>query len=61
MSLKTFHIIFIILATLLAAGCAVWAFANQTATPFGVCCAVAAAALVVYGIWFVRKSRHIIT
>jgi len=59
MSLKAFHILFIALATLLAAGCAWWAFTNSI-TNFGAASAVAAVALFIYGIYFVRKSRKII-
>lgn len=61
MSLKGFHIFFIVLATLLAAGCAAWAFLNQTMTAFGIGCAVVAAALAIYGVYFVRKAKRIIT
>lgn len=61
MSLKGFHIFFIILATLLAAGCAAWAFLNETMVAFGIASTVTAAALAAYGVYFVRKSRHIIT
>ena len=61
MSLKVFHLIFIILATLLAAGCAAWSFYHDTARLFGIASAVIAVALVVYGIWFVKKSKGIIT
>jgi hypothetical protein len=61
MSLKTFHIIFIALSILVTAGFAVWTFVNQTAIGVGVASAGCALALVVYGIWFIRKSRHIIT
>ncbi len=60
MSLKSFHILFIIFATLLAAGCAAWSLVNQAAPGFGIVSAAAAVALVVYGIWFLKKSRKII-
>ena len=59
MSLKAFHILFIALATLLAAGCAWWAFSNSITT-FGAASAVTAVALFIYGIYFVKKSRKII-
>ena len=59
MSLKAFHVIFIIVSILLAAGCAAWSFFNQTSPAFGWASAVAAVALVLYGIWFVKKSRKI--
>ena len=61
MSLKAFHIVFIVLATLLAIACAVWSFANQTAEGFGIGSAIAAVALIVYGVFFIKKSRKIIT
>lgn len=61
MSLKVFHVIFIILATLLAAGCAVWSFYHDTARVFGIACVVIAVALVIYGVWFIKKSKGIIT
>ena len=60
MSLKVFHVIFIFLATLLAVGCAAWSFSNHTAEAFGIGSAVVAAALIVYGIWFIKKARGII-
>jgi hypothetical protein len=61
MSLKTFHIFFIALSILLSAGCAVWAFANGIETVFGVTFAIVAVALVVYGGFFLKKSKGIIT
>ena len=61
MSLKGFHVFFIILATLLAIGFAAWSLMNQTAVPVGICSAVLALGLIVYGVWFVKKSKNIIT
>ena len=60
MSLKAFHIFFIVLAILLAAGCAAWGFANGLAPAFGFTCAGLAGALLLYGIWFLKKSRKLI-
>ena len=60
MSLKAFHIFFILLAALLAAGCAWWAFANEAGTAFGVASAVVSVALAVYGVYFIKKSRRLI-
>jgi hypothetical protein len=60
MSLKGFHLVFIFLSILLAAGCAVWAFANEVAGLFGIFSCVAAGALVIYGIYFIRKTRKLI-
>ena len=61
MSLKAFHIIFIILAMSLAAVCAAWSFANAIAIPFGICSVVVGIVLLIYGIWFIKKSKGIIT
>ncbi|MEA3210486.1 MAG: hypothetical protein QOE70_3543 [Chthoniobacter sp.] len=60
MSLKGFHIFFITLSILLAAGCAVWAFVNDVARPFGIVSSLVAMALVVYGVSFIRKTRRLI-
>ena len=61
MSLKAFHIFFIALSIILSAGCAVWAFANGVEPVFGITFAVVAIALVVYGGFFLKKSKGIIT
>ena len=61
MSLKGFHVFFIFLATLLAAAFAAWSLMNETAVPVGIASAVLAVALIVYGIWFIRKAKNIIT
>lgn len=61
MSLKAFHIVFIVLSVLLCIACAAWAFSNNVAHGFGIGAATAGAALIVYGVWFVRKARNIIT
>jgi uncharacterized membrane protein SirB2 len=61
MSLKIFHIFFILLSIVLSAICAAWSFVNQTALPFGIASAIAGIALVIYGIWFLKKARKIIT
>jgi hypothetical protein len=60
MSLKAFHILFILLSILLAMGCAAWSYLNKTSSDFGVASAIVAASLVIYGIWFLKKSRKII-
>ena len=59
MSLKIFHICFITLSTLLAVGCAIWAFASGD-TGFGSVCVALAVAMPVYGVWFLKKTRRII-
>ena len=60
MSLKAFHIIFILLSIVLAMGCAAWSYLNKTSADFGVVSVIVAAGLVIYGIWFLKKSRKII-
>lgn len=66
MSLRAFHILFIILSTLLSFGFAVWAYGNykisQSTTDLVLTVggAVLGVALVIYGIWFIRKSRKLI-
>ncbi len=60
MSLKAFHILFIMLATLLAAGCAWWAFANQVGTGVWVTSAILSVGFAVYGVYFVKKSKRLI-
>ena len=61
MSLKAFHIFFIALSILLAAGCSVWAFVNGVEPVFGISSAVVAVVLVIYGGFFLKKSKGIIT
>ena len=65
MTLKGFHIVFIAFSTLLALGCGVWCiWVNLVAgAPVylagAVCSFAAAAALIVYGIWFYRKMKRL--
>lgn len=64
MSLKGFHIIFIMLATLLCVFVVLWAFVfEDTATVglkvFGGTCAAAAVILPIYGVNFYRKAQKI--
>jgi hypothetical protein len=61
MSLKIFHILFIVLSIVLAAGCAAWAFMTGAGFAFGIASAVAAVALIIYGVQFLKKSKRIIT
>ena len=60
MSLRAFHILFIVVSILLAAGCAVWGFVNGVAPAFGISCVAIAGALIVYGVYFFKKSRRLI-
>ena len=61
MSLRAFHILFILLAILLSAGCAAWGFATgMTADLWRSSVSCIAVGLVVYGIYFFKKSRKLI-
>lgn len=61
MSLKGFHIVFIILSVILTAGFAWWSFSNDVANVVGIGSAALSVLLAIYGIYFVKKSRKIIT
>jgi hypothetical protein len=67
MSLKSFHVFFIVLAVLSSLGFAVWAFTKGGAEPasalgaMAIFSALAGLGLAVYGIWFVVcKSGRLI-
>ena len=64
MSLKAFHVLFIVASTLLAGGLGVWCLREHAAAGDGagalagaVASFAAAAGLVGYGVWFLRKVR----
>ncbi len=65
MSLKAFHILFIIASILLALGYAAWELRGYTMNGslmhlvVGVLSVCAAVVLVVYGIRFMRKLKHV--
>ena len=65
MSLKGFHIVFIIFSTLLAFGCGAWCIWINLVegAPVFIAGAVAsfvvAVALIVYGVWFYRKMKRL--
>ena len=60
MSLKIFHIFFIIVSALLCAGVAWWCFANDVARIYSYIFAAWAILLPVYGVWFLKKTRNLI-
>ncbi len=60
MSLKIFHIFFIILSTLLCAGVAWWCSSNDVTRTVTVTFSVVATLLPVYGAWFLWKTRKLI-
>lgn len=65
MSLKAFHILFIAVSTLLTLGFGIWclqANASQSHVPAlagAIVSFALAAVLIVYGIWFLRKLKHV--
>jgi len=65
MSLKAFHVFFVIVSTLLAVFCGAWGVMTSQRTgssgyfAFGIGSFVVAAALVVYGVWFLRKLKDV--
>ena len=66
MSLKAFHIIFIIASTILTTAFGIWALrqfssdeGSATDLALGVISLVLTAALVCYGRYFLRKLKHI--
>ena len=67
MDLKHFHYVFIAMSILLTLGFGFWAmFTTVDVIGFwgrvgGAISTLCGMALVGYGIWFIRKSRHIIT
>ena len=65
MSLKGFHIVFIVFSTLLALGCGAWCIWVDLVegAPVYLAGAIAsficAIALVMYGVWFYRKMKRL--
>lgn len=63
MSLKTFHIVFVTLSTILAVGFGIWAIRDyQThgetgSMVTGVASLIGAVGLIVYGRWFLKKLK----
>jgi len=58
MSLKAFHLIFVTLLTGLSFGCAAWAF-QAGSVAWGVTGLAAGCLVIVYGIYFLRKLKHV--
>jgi multidrug transporter EmrE-like cation transporter len=64
MSLKTFHIVFVTVSTLLCVFIAAWAFLlapepGPAATAFGIVGVIGAIVMPVYGVLFYRKAVRI--
>ncbi|MGB1129968.1 MAG: hypothetical protein ACPG4K_07955 [Haloferula sp.] len=65
MSLRSFHIVFVTIATLMFAFLAVWAFAfaeprDGVATGLGVLGIIGSLGMPVYGVYFYKKARNIL-
>ncbi len=60
MSLKIFHIFFILLSAALCAGVSWWCFSNGVAKPYVFFFAIVAVLLPVYGAWFLWRTRKMI-
>lgn len=60
MSLKGFHILFVVVAMLMAFLCGAWAVYFQVEGLFGEVSFVVGALLLVYCGWFIRKAKKII-
>lgn len=60
MSLRAFHILFILLSIALSIVCAAWSFVNETSLGFGVASVCAGVLLTAYGIWFLKKTSRLI-
>ncbi len=66
MSLKTFHLVFIALASILAFGCGMWGLANYSSAAgrwpdlaFALGSAAAGVALLLYGRYVLRKLKNV--
>jgi hypothetical protein len=65
MGLKGFHVFFIVISTVTAVGFGAWAVWDYTRTGqggtlvLGILGFLAGAALVVYGLWFLRKLKDV--
>ena len=65
MSLKHFHVVFIVFSVLICLGFGLWTQMASAATSamqvFGVFSIALGAGLAIYGFWFFRKSKRVIT
>lgn len=65
MSLKAFHIAFVVLSTLLSVGFGVWAVrayrvtSDVTTLLLGIGSFVFGGLLIIYGVWFLRKLKGV--
>ena len=65
MSLKAFHLLFVIASILLAVGLGLWSireyheFGGAGMLALGIASLLAGAAMTVYSRWFVRKLKHV--
>jgi hypothetical protein len=60
MSLKIFHVCFIIISALLCGGVAWWCFDNDVAGSWFALFVAGAVSLPVYGAWFLWRTRKLV-
>jgi hypothetical protein len=60
MSLKIFHIFFILVSTMLCAWVARWGSSNDMAMSYRYLFGGAAVLLPIYGVWFLKKTSKLI-
>ncbi len=60
MSLRIFHICFILISTMLCAFVSWWCFTNEVGKFYACAFALFGATLPPYGVWFIRKSRALV-
>ena len=60
MSLKAFHIFFILVSILFCGAMSAWAFVTGASDGLGWGSAVASLGMLIYGIGFIRKAKSII-
>lgn len=61
MSLKAFHVFFILVSIVFAAGLSAWAFKTGASDALGFVSGASSVLLLVYGMAFLKKARSIIT
>ena len=60
MSLRAFHLFFILLSVVLSAGCSWWAFNSNAGALLGLGFALISISLAVHGYFFFKKSQKLI-
>ncbi len=61
MSLKSFHIVFILASIFISGFLSYWSFKNEVSPQLTWMSGLVSFALAVYGVFFIRKAKNIIT